>query len=108
MFAVVWIVFAIAFIVPAIFHLIASRRIVPYFEVNKRPLQQRDDVKVIIKMAGSDLDQPLKDFTEDFNLYLDGYNQSSRKQHIRQAIGYFISAATCLFSFLFVTVLVKG
>ena len=106
MFAIVWLVFTVAFLAPAIFHFVASRRTVPYFEVSKRPLQQREDVTVVIKAAGSDLDQPLKDFASDFNLYLDGYNQSSRRQHKMQAIGYFIAAGTCLFSFLFVTVLV--
>lgn len=73
---------------------------ISHFKMSERPMTQMTGVQVRIQMAGADVDQPLRDFTHDFNFYLDNYNKSSSRQHKVQAIGYWVASATAVFSFV--------
>jgi len=95
MLSIIWLIFAFLFLVLGCFHWRASGKIIPPFQVSGRPL----DRQVTVKIAGADIDKPLKDFAHDFNSYLDHYNKSSRRQNRIQAVGYFLASATALFSF---------
>ena len=76
------------------FHLKASKNEISLFQISERPLSEYTSVKI----SGADVDKPLKDFARDFNSYLDHYNESSGRQNIMAAIGYFIASAAALFS----------
>lgn len=52
----------------------------------------------IVELSGMDVDKPLKDFADDFNEYLDYYNQNNRWNNLMASIGYFVAALTSLFS----------
>jgi len=91
---VIWIIFTILFFVLGCFHLVASRNNISLFQVSERPLSEY----MSIKISGADIDEPLKDFARDFNSYLDSYNESSRRQNIMAAFGYFFASAAALFS----------
>lgn len=95
MLSIIWLIFAVLFFVLGYFHWRASGKIIPSFQVSGRPF----DKQVSVKIAGADVDKPLKDFARDFNSYLDHYNESSRRQNRIQAFGYFLASATALFSF---------
>jgi len=47
---------------------------------------------------GTSLDQPLKDFANDFNKYLENQNKSNRKMNQLVDCDYFLAALTALFS----------
>jgi hypothetical protein len=95
MLFIVWLIFAVLFLVLGCFHWKASRRNVPPFEVSERPLAKQASIGIL----GADVDKPLRDFARDFNSYLDHYNKSSRRQNRIGAFGYFLASATALFSF---------
>ena len=95
MLDVIWLIFTFLFFSLGCCHCISSGKIIPPFQVSGRPF----DKQVSVKIAGVDVDKPLKDFAADFNSYLDHYNKSSRRQNRFQAFGYFLASATALFSF---------
>ncbi len=103
MIPVIWLIFTALFLVLGIFHWIASRKVIPHFQVSVRPyMQPSSGIQVIAKIGGADIDKPLEDFVSEFNSYLDDYNQSQRRQNRLQAFGYFLASATALYSlFLF-------
>jgi len=98
---IIWLIFAALFITLAYFHWMASKKIIPSFQISKRPyMQPSSGIQVIAKVAGADIDKPLEDFVSDFNSYLDDYNKSSSRQHKIQAAGYCVASATAVFSFV--------
>jgi hypothetical protein len=95
-----WIIFFLIFLYLAIWHLRQANRNMPHVKMKQRPMQRQDSPITIKEMtfAGSDLDQPLKDFIDEFNQYVDAQNDSSRKAHRLTAFGYGLAAATSLIS----------
>ena len=91
---VIWLIFTILFFSLGCFHLKESRNKISLFQVSERPLSEY----MSIKISGADVDEPLKDFARDFNSYLDRYNDSSGRQNIMAALGYFLASAVALFS----------
>jgi len=101
---IVWLIFALLFLVLAYFHWRASKKTIPSFQISKRPYQlPSSGMKVTVQVAGADLDKPLEDFVGDFNSYLDHYNKSSCRQNIIQAFGYLLASLTAIFS-IFLTI----
>lgn len=90
----IWIIFILIFIMLSLFHFIKAGKKVSKFEVGKRPMNGN----VTIKIAGSELDQPLRDFITDFNSYIDSYNNSTSLQNIIAAFGYMAAALIALLS----------
>ena len=95
---VIWLIFTILFFSLGCFHLKASKNKISLFQISERPLSEYTSVKI----SGADVDKPLKDFARDFNSYLDRYNESSERQNIIAAIGYFLASAAALFSMFLV------
>jgi len=96
---IVWIIFFLIFSGMGFWHFSQANRNIPNVKMKKRSMQQDNSkVKVEISFAGSDIDQPLSDFINDFNKYIDIQNVSSYKAHILTAFGYWIAAATSVFS----------
>ncbi len=100
---IVWIIFFILFLLLGQWHLRQANRNMPHIKVNARPMDRPGSTiqgSIIIK--GSDLDQPCKDFVDEFNQYVDAQNTSSRKAHRSTAFGYALAATTSFFSALVV------
>ncbi len=91
---VIWLIFTIIFFSLGCFHLMESRNKISLFQVSGRSVSEY----ITIEIAGGDIDEPLRDFVRDFNSYLDRYNESSRRQNIMAALGYFLASAVALFS----------
>ena len=99
---IIWLIFAVLFLVLAYYHWVTSRKIIPPLKITTRPLKQPDSpIKAIVTIAGVDIDKPLEDFARDFNSYLVVYNKSSRKQNVFQACGYLLASLTAIFSIFF-------
>lgn len=94
--SVIWLIFGILFAVLGGVHWKQSGKSISRFEVSARPM----DSRVRIRMSGAPVDQPLKDFVRDFNLYIDDQNKNVCTQNRLTAFGYFFAAATALFSVL--------
>jgi len=78
----------------SIIHFIKSGKKVSKFQAKGRPM----DGNVIIKVAGSELDEPLRNFVADFNSYIDSYNNSTSIQNRMAAFGYIAAALVALLS----------
>lgn len=94
MLSIIWLIFAVLFGILGYFHWKTSGKSIPPFQISSRPF----DRQVTVKIAGADVDKPLKDFARDFNSYLRQYNESSRIQNRIAALGYFLASGTALFS----------
>ena len=95
-FSIVWLFFAILFLMLGLYHLNASKRDIPPFKLSERLLSN----KATMKILGTDIDQPIKDFVKDFNAYLAKQNKSSREQNRRSAFGYFIASLAAILSMI--------
>ena len=99
---IIWLIFAILFLVLAYYHWMTSRKIIPPIKIHRRPYNQPNSpVQVTVRIAGSNVDEPLEDFASDFNEYLTDYNKSSRRQNTLQACGYLLASLTAIFSIFF-------
>ena len=99
---IIWLIFAVLFLVLAYYHWITSRKIIPSIQIHARPYNQPDSpIQVTVGIAGADIDKPLEDFVSDFNDYLADYNKSSRRQNTFQACGYLLASLTAIFSIFF-------
>jgi len=95
-FVNIWGIFTVIFLVLSIWHWKRRNKRIAHFKVKERPLSQFASLKTL----GSDLDQPLKDFADDFNKYINEYNKTYSQQQIGQAIGYGVASGTAIFSML--------
>jgi len=99
---IIWLVFAVLFLLLAYYHWVTSRKFIPPLKITTRPYKRPDSpIKVIATIGGADIDKPLEDFVRDFNSYLVDYNKSSRRQNTFQACGYLLASLTAIFSVFF-------
>lgn len=92
--SIIWLVFAVLFFMLGLHHWNIAKTNVPPFRLSERPGKDMGTVKIL----GSDIDQPVKDFANDFNEYLAIQNELSKKQNCRSAYGYWLAALTALVS----------
>lgn len=90
----VWIIFVFIFLGLSCFHFIQSGKKINEFQAPERPLSGMGYIKTL----GSDIDEPLRNFIEGFNSYVDKYNKTSSSQNILAALGYLAAALTAIFS----------
>lgn len=100
----VWLSFTAVFIALSIISFGQARKKIPKFELSQRPFAATTNVKI----SGVDIDQPLKDFAEDMNEYVDSYNSSSRRQNLIAAWGYVGAALVSAISALIAQGWIKG
>jgi len=91
----IWILFVIIFLFLAIFSFIRASQKIDKFNMSQRPSKN-----VTVKIAGSELDAPLKNFVVDFNKYIDSYNKSNLCQNRIAGFGYIAAALISLISLL--------
>ncbi|MBE3139299.1 MAG: hypothetical protein IMZ53_01825 [Thermoplasmata archaeon] len=97
--SIIWIIFAVLFLLLGRFYWYESKRKIPPFKLTERKFSRSDSpIHVSISAAGTPLDQPLEDFAVQFNAYLEEQNSISQKTNLRAAFGYYLAAATALFS----------
>ncbi len=94
--SIIWFIFAVLFFGLGFHHWNASKQNIPPFGVSERQWSNMGSAKIL----GTDIDQPIKDFAKDFNSFLNGYNNSSKKQNQRSAFGYWLAGLTAIISML--------
>ena len=80
------------------YHWVKSGETIPKFQVETLVNKNQGSVKIF----GTDIDKPLKDFANDFNNYLENQNKLNRKMNQLAACGYFFAALTALVSMVVV------
>ncbi len=93
---IIWAIFATIFLILGILQWKRRGENVAHFKARERSMRQQG-IEGSFTVLGSDIDKPIKDFVDDFNGYIDYYNQTSSKQHKAQAIGYWVASATAVF-----------
>lgn len=96
--SVIWLIFAILFAILGCKHWSASKNKINPFSLNERPGKNYGSVKIL----GADVDQPIKDFSNDFNAYLAKQNKLSTSQNCISAFGYWIASLTAIVSMILV------
>lgn len=92
--SIIWFVFAVLFFALGLYHWNVAKTNVPLFKLSDRPGKGKGSVKIL----GADIDQPIKDFAEDFNKHLTNQNNLSKKQNRLSAYGYWLAALTAIVS----------
>ncbi len=95
--SILWIIFTLLFFFLGLRHWNISKESIPQFKISKRPLAHSGSVKIL----GADVDQPIKDFANNFNSYLDEQNKTSKNQNRSSAFGYWLASLTAVASLIF-------
>ncbi len=94
----IWLGFAVVFAALGSYHFWAATQATPPFEFQPRSITQIPGLQITMQIAG--LDQPLQDFTKEFNAYLKRQNTSTTLSNIASAWGFvvaFLAALLCFF-----------
>jgi hypothetical protein len=93
-----WLGFAVVFAALGSYHFWAATQAMPPFEFQPRAFTQIPGLQITMQIAG--LDQPIQDFTKQFNTYLKTQNSKAALSNIASAWGYvvaFLAALLCFF-----------
>jgi len=100
-----WALFAIWLIFAGIFGVLAwqnwkmKNKKVPHITIQERPMRTNSNWTILqAEVGGEDIDAPQRRFVDEFNKYIDDYNQSQYKSNKLQATGYWIACGTAVFS----------
>jgi hypothetical protein len=96
--SIIWLVFVVLFFKLGLYHWNVAKTKVPPFKLRERPGKDMGSVTFL----GADIDQPLKDFVDEFNEHLTNQNELSKKQNRCSAYGYWLAALTALVSLFLV------
>lgn len=98
MITFVWLALCLFFLIPAMFHLLASTSKIPHFSMTRWDIKDTDTQ---VQVTGVDIKKQLQRFIHDFNSYIDYHNKASKISNIIQATGYFLASGTSLAIFLY-------
>ena len=90
---ILWGIFTTIFLTLGYYHCKMAGKSISHFQVGSNQMKQ-SGVKAQIHLVGIDF----VEFVNKFNRYIDYYNQTAKKQHKIQAIGYWVATAVALFS----------
>jgi len=93
--SIIWLVFALLFFLLGRHHWRVSKDSIPPFVVQERPGKRQGSS---MKVFGADIDQPIKDFADDFNVYLKERNDASARSNRRSACGYWLASLAAIVS----------
>jgi len=94
----IWLGFAVVFAALGSYHFWAATQATPPFEFHPRSITQIPGLQITMQIAG--IDQPIRDFTKEFNAYLQKQNSRTTLANIATAWGYvvaFLAALLCFF-----------
>jgi len=94
----IWLGFAVVFAALGSYHFWAANQTTPPFEFQSRPITQIPGLQITMQIAG--IDQPIRDFTKEFNAYLQKQNSRATLSNIASGWGYvvaFLAALLCFF-----------
>lgn len=94
----IWLGFAVVFAALGSYHFWAATQATPPFEFHPRSITQIPGLQITMQIAG--IDQPIRDFTKEFNAFLQKQNSGATLSHIASAWGYvvaFLAALLCFF-----------
>lgn len=97
---ILWFVFAAIFLALGCFHWKMVGKSISYLQVTEDKNWMPIKGGIRVQIAGTDI----VEFADKFNRYIDYYNQTSKKQHKMQAIGYWVASIIAVFSFVLVIV----
>jgi hypothetical protein len=100
--SLIWLIFTILFAVLAGLSFNQAGKKIIFFNIADRPMKN-----AIVQVKGVDIDQPLKNFVEDFNKYIEAYNGSSKAQNRIAGFGYIAAALVSAVSFLLETKIIN-
>lgn len=92
--SIIWLIFVILFFILGWYHWGTSKKVIEPFKPSERPLKNSGSVKIL----GADVDQPIKDFSKNFNEYLAEQNKLSKRQNRISAFGYWLASLTAFVS----------
>jgi len=92
--AAIWFVFTVIFLSLGCYHWRMAGRRIPDFQIRGRQFPEGNTAYVEIK--GVDFGA----FVNQFNEYVNYYNQTTKKQNKTQAIGYWVASGTAVLSFI--------
>jgi hypothetical protein len=93
----IWLGFAVVFAALGSYHFWASTQATPPFDFQPSPITQIPGLQITMQIAG--IDQPIKDFTKQFNAYLARQNSRTTLSNIASAWGYVVAFVAALLAF---------
>jgi TRAP-type C4-dicarboxylate transport system permease small subunit len=93
----IWLGFAVVFAALGSYHFWASTQATPLFEFQPRPITQIPGLQITMQIAG--IDQPIQDFTKQFNAYVQKQNSSMTLSNIASAWGFVVAFLAALLAF---------
>lgn len=96
--SIIWLIFTILFFILGRYHWSISKKFIEPFKLSERPWKNSGSVQIL----GADIDQPIKDFSENFNNYLAEQNKLSVRQNRISAFGYWLASLTAFVSMVLV------
>ncbi|APV43796.1 hypothetical protein Dform_00440 [Dehalogenimonas formicexedens] len=91
-----WLTTGLVFVVLGYYEWNKSSKKIEHFRQTPRP--QREDMHFEVRIMGQDIDQPITDFVEDFNGYLDTLNEANRNERRIASVGFYLAAFTSFLS----------
>ena len=101
---IIWLIFALFFLLCAYYHWQLSKNIFPPFQLPEIPYWEPTGDNVVAVNTGiadADIKKAFDNFRDGFNSYIDDYNKSSSRQNKVQAYGYLIASFAAIFSIFF-------
>ncbi len=99
---VIWLIFALLFLILACYHWRASKKNFPPFHLPEIPYwKPTSGIPVNTGILDADIKKTFDNFGDGFNSYIDEYNKSSGRQNKMQACGYLLASLTAIFSIFF-------
>ncbi len=95
-----WLLIGIMFFLLAIMHFLLAFKKVSFLKIPDRFEKTWLDIRV----AGKELDWPVKDLTNQLNKFLDNFNKSNMMTNIVTALGYLIASMVAFLSSFLLTI----
>ena len=95
-----WLIFALLFLVLAYHHWRASKNTFPRLKLPEIPLWELSPgaIRVNTGIRDEDMKAAFSNLEQGINSYIDNYNKTSARQNVAQAIGYVLASLTAIVS----------
>ena len=98
----IWLIFALVFLLLAYYHWRERKKCAPLFHLPEIPYwRPTSGIPVNTGIADADIKKAFDDFEDGFNSYIDDFNKSAYRQNVMQSGGYLLASLTAIVSLLF-------